>query len=70
MRKVIEEMVKVEVSYCNICEKEMGKVTVHNRERLAILYGLFKMADFDAHEACVNKVIRQAFKPYFPLSRK
>lgn len=70
MKKITEELVKVEVAYCNICDKEMGEVSIKNRERMVVLYGLFKMVDFDAHEACVNKVIRAAFKPYFPQSRK
>lgn len=64
MKKKVQQLVEVETAFCNICEKEMGYKDVYNRERIAIVYGLFKTADFDAHEACINKVVRKAFEPY------
>lgn len=64
MKKKIQQVVEVETAFCNVCGKEMGNSRTYAAERVAIVYGLFKTKDFDAHEACINEVIRSAFEPY------
>lgn len=66
MKKVTQQMVAVEVDFCNICQKEIGSERMHNRDRLNIVRGLFKVSDFHAHEKCLNKTIRETFKKYLP----
>lgn len=61
MRKKIEQVIKVDISICNICGLEVVKEPF-NKERLKVVRGLLKLEDFDAHEACINQVIRIAFK--------
>lgn len=64
MKKKVQQLVEVETAFCNICGKEMGYKNTYAVERIAIIYGLFKTADFDGHEACINEIIRTAFAPY------
>ena len=64
MKKVTKQLVDVEIAYCNICEKEMGERSIYNRTRQELVYGILKTSDFDAHESCMNNVIREAFSPY------
>ena len=64
MKKLTAQTIEVEVAYCNICGDLMGDGSTYNRERIAVVYGLFKTKDFDAHEKCINRVIREAFAPY------
>lgn len=64
MKKKTQQLIEVETAFCNICGKEMGMARVFAGERIAIVYGLFKTKDFDAHETCINEVIRAAFEPY------
>lgn len=64
MKKKVQQVVEIETAFCNICGKEMGSSRPYSGERIAIIYGLFKTADFDGHEACINEVVRKAFEPY------
>ena len=64
MKKTVEQVVKVEKSFCNICEKEIKKLPFDDT-RLKIVRGLGKTKDFDAHEICLNKIIRAALQDYF-----
>lgn len=64
MKKITKELVEVETAFCNICQKEMGERSIYNRTRQELVHGILKTADFDAHEACMNNVIREAFAPY------
>lgn len=65
MKKKVEVTVQQERSFCNICEQEITS-DPYTKTRIAIVRGLFKTEDFDAHEKCINTVIRQAFEKYFP----
>lgn len=68
-KKIIKEM-EVEVSTCNICGLEIDK-DPFNKERIKIVRHLFNTIDFDAHENCINKVVKEAFNQYVsPLSEK
>ncbi len=67
MKKKITQEVQVEVSFCNICGKEVGSKPWSGSgatKRIEIVHSLFKTADFDAHEGCINKVVRSAFKKF------
>lgn len=66
MQKKVEKMVEVLVKYCNICQKEIEneKLSGEYRERIQIVKYLFKTIDFDAHEKCINGVVKKAFKPF------
>ncbi len=55
---------KVQLVFCNICEKEIIN-SIWNKSRIDIVKTLFKTEDFDTHEVCINKVIREAFAKYF-----
>lgn len=61
MRKVVTQEIKVEISVCNLCGNEIKKEPF-NKDRIKVVRGLLKLQDFDAHEACINKIIRNAFK--------
>lgn len=64
MKKKVTREVEVELEFCNICNEEITKLPFKG-ERIAIVRGLFKTQDFNAHELCINTVVREAFKPYF-----
>lgn len=64
MKQKIKKEVEVEVSMCNICRQEITK-DPFNKERVQIVRNLFSTADFDAHELCINKVIKETFSKYF-----
>lgn len=68
MKKKTEQTVIVEVSFCNMCGKEIGRLSaLHDKRfqlRLEMVRGLGKIKDFDAHPTCINKIIRAAFKKY------
>lgn len=67
MRKRLKKEVTVEIKFCNICKYEVTVPPNHvsgARRRLEMVNGLFKITDFDAHEKCINSVIRAAFKQY------
>lgn len=59
-----KETVQVEAWYCDICGKKIDHRTPYNQERFDVLKHLVKLEKFDAHEACVNRIIREAFKMY------
>lgn len=63
MKKKITQKIQVEIAICNICGTEVTKEPF-NMARLAVVRGLFKTADFHAHEGCINKVVRGAFKKF------
>lgn len=63
MKTKIKKEIEVEISICNICGKEVKKEPF-NKLRIAVVRGLFKMQEFDAHEICINKVVRAAFQEY------
>lgn len=52
--------VVVDMFVCDICGKEITNVPRFHEDRLKILHRLVPMHKFDAHEACVNKVIKAA----------
>ena len=56
-------MVEVVEFFCNICGKNVNK-DPFNETRIKLVRGLFKIEDFHAHETCINKVAREAFKKY------
>lgn len=66
MKKKITQEVEVTVDICNICKKEVTNRPSSNAQqrRIPMINGLFKITTFDAHDGCVNKVIREAFKKY------
>lgn len=53
----------VEEYFCNICGKSVNK-DPWNKGRITMVRGLFKIDNFHAHEVCINKVAREAFKKY------
>lgn len=63
MRKKVKQEVEVEISICNICKQEITSEP-HNKKRIEIVRFLFSVKDFDAHEGCVNKIVKKAFWPY------
>lgn len=69
MKKIVEQRIKVEIAYCNICEKQVKKEPF-NKDRIAVVRGLFPIGDFHAHETCINVIVREAFEPYFPKKAK
>lgn len=71
MKKRIEETVMVERDFCNICEKEITHRGSGSQEslalyhkRIAVVRNLGKTRDFDAHQGCINKIIREAFSDF------
>lgn len=60
MKKKIKKEVEVEIRICNICEEEV-KRDPFNMKRIEVIRGLFPLANFDAHEKCVNYILKQAF---------
>lgn len=67
MKQRIEKKVLMDVAVCNICKKEIERKPWEHSgaaKRIAILNGLFKTSNFDAHERCVNSVMRDTFKKY------
>lgn len=64
MKTRIKKEMEVEVSLCNICKKEIDK-DPFNKSRIQIVRNLFNTTDFDAHEGCINTVIKEAFSKYF-----
>lgn len=63
MKKKVEQIITVDISICNICGKEVTR-NPHDPTRLAVVRGLGKTGNFDAHETCLNRVMRAAFKKY------
>ena len=67
MRKKVKREIEVEERFCNICKKQVTTEPNHvsgAKRRLDMINGLFKITDFDAHEKCINQVIRDTFKKY------
>lgn len=67
MKRKMQKMVEVEETICNICNSPIGQEAWHDSgasKRIEFLRGLFKTKDFDAHERCINNVVREAFKGY------
>jgi len=64
MKKWIEKTMKVETICCDICGEEMPEHQF-NENRIEIVRHLFNTKDFDAHEKCINGVVREAFSKYF-----
>lgn len=67
MRKKMTQEVVVMVDFCNICKKEITHrqhASTAVKYRLPMINGLLKITTFDAHESCINKIIREAFKKY------
>ncbi len=67
MKKKIEKVALVEVSFCNICKKEITNPVWDDSgaaKRIDMVNGLFKTSDFDAHEKCINTVARKVFKKF------
>lgn len=63
MKRKVETVMQIERTFCNICEKEVPKEPF-NKARVAIIRGLFKTENFDAHEVCLNRIVRSAFKKF------
>lgn len=63
MKKKVTIEMRVERSFCDICTKEVTKEPF-NKDRIKVVRGLFKLDDFDAHEKCINEVVRSAFKKF------
>ena len=68
MKKIIKREIDVEIEVCNICKKDIPlrrqtRSTAFER-RIPMVNGLFKITTFDAHDACINKVVREAFKKF------
>jgi hypothetical protein len=63
MKKKIKQQIEVEIAICNICGKEVND-RQFAKARIKIVRGLMKTTGFDAHDACVNRVIREAFKKF------
>lgn len=63
MKKIIQKLANFEYIYCNICEKEITS-DPFNKLRIEIVRGLFSTLNFDAHEICINKIIREAFSKF------
>lgn len=73
MKKRIKETVMVERDFCNICAKEISHRPSNSKRyeiRIEMVRGLGKTADFDAHEGCINKVMRSAFSEYLTTIKK
>jgi len=64
MKKKIKQEIEVEISVCNLCEKEIDSEPF-NKKRIEIVRNLFATKDFDAHEKCINTIIKNTFKKYF-----
>lgn len=66
MKKKIKQEITVEIDVCNICGKDITHRPSNSGagRRIPMVNGLFKITTFDAHDACINKVIRAAFKKY------
>lgn len=69
MKKKLVKEVEVDVSVCNICEKEID-TEPFNKTRIEIVKHLFSTEDFDAHEQCINRITREAFSKYFPAAKE
>jgi len=63
MKKKVKREIEVEISVCNICEKEITKEPF-SKKRIDIVRGLFSTKDFDVHENCINGITREAFVEY------
>ena len=63
MKKKVEKTMEVEVRICNICGEEIDKIPF-NEKRIDIVKHLFNTTDFDAHENCINKVVKEAFEKF------
>lgn len=67
MKKRVVQEITVEIDVCNICKKDIThRQLASNAEkrRIPMVNGIFKIATFDAHEVCINRVVREAFKKY------
>ena len=64
MKKKIQKIMEVSVEVCDICQQEMPE-TQWNEKRIEMVRHLFKTAEWNAHEKCINKIVLKAFKPYF-----
>lgn len=67
MKKKVKQEIVVEIAVCNICEKEINHRfgETGGQMRVSVVRQLFKSNDFDAHDSCINREIRQVFKKYF-----
>lgn len=63
MKKKVTKEVEVEVSTCNICGLEIDKEPF-NKTRIEIVRHLFNTSDFDAHEGCINTIVKSAFENF------
>lgn len=63
MKQKVKKEIIVEEFFCNICKKPIA-TEPFNQARIQMVRGLFKIQDFHAHEGCINKVAREAFKKY------
>lgn len=64
MKKKVKQQVEVEIDVCNICEKDITHLG-YKQDRIAMVQHLFGTKDFDAHETCINGVVKEAFAKYF-----
>lgn len=67
MKKQVVQQVKVTVDVCNICNKDIkhrDTTSLAGRYRIPMVNNLLHVEDFDAHDACINRVVREAFKKY------
>lgn len=63
MKQKVKKIITCDAIFCNICEKEIEFETF-NKKRIEIIKGLFNTQDFDAHENCINQIIRNTFNIY------
>lgn len=67
MKRKIIQKVKMEVAFCDICKGQINAEPWSGSgaaKRIGIVKGLLKLGDFDAHEKCINNVIREAIRPF------
>ena len=74
MKKKELREIEVEIVCCDICGKELSEdekwqnsqeaESTQYKNRVHLIRGLFKTANFDAHIKCVNSVVREAFNKY------
>ena len=56
------EVEKIE-TFCDICGEFISEsANIWNTQRDVLIKGLIPKRSLDAHETCVNKVIREAFE--------